>query len=66
MTVAEGSESLIVLEQGAELCISADAPVDELPSLLRFYALDAELGFTLAQPQRYLRLVEQEIPKLAA
>ncbi len=33
-----------------------DAPVDELPSLLRFYALDAELGFTLAQPQRYLRL----------
>src|SRR5690606_29141176 len=30
VTVAEGSESLIVLEQGAELCISADAPVDEL------------------------------------
>lgn len=29
-----------------------DAPMDELPSLLRFYALDAELGFTLAQPQQ--------------
>ena len=29
-----------------------DAPMDELLSLLRFYALDAELGFTLAQPQQ--------------
>jgi len=29
-----------------------DAPVDALPSLLRFYALDAELGFMLAQPQQ--------------
>lgn len=29
-----------------------DAPVDELPSLLRFYALDAELGFAPAQPQQ--------------
>ncbi|WP_157970207.1 hypothetical protein [Pelagibacterium sediminicola] len=29
-----------------------DAPLDELPSLLRFYALDADLGFTSAQPQQ--------------
>lgn len=29
-----------------------DGPVEELPSLLRFYALDAELGFILAQPQQ--------------
>ena len=29
-----------------------DAPMDELLSLLRLYALDAELGFTLAQPQQ--------------
>ena len=28
------------------------ALMDELPSLLRFYALDAELGFMLAQPQQ--------------